>query len=67
MTGDARFIVTKKEGVLYIPSDYVNSDKDGEYVRIDGGKNKKYIEVGIEGGDKTEISGDISEGEQVFD
>src|SRR3989344_8643883 len=45
MTGDARFIVTKKEGVLYIPSDYVNSDKDGEYVRIDGGKNKKYIKV----------------------
>lgn len=65
MTGDANFVVSRKENVLFVPSGFVNSDKDGNYVLVAGG-DKKYIEVGIEGADRTEISG-ISEGEAVFD
>ena len=67
MTGDANFILSENEDVLYVPPKYVNRDKEGKYINL-GKKNKKvYIEVGIEGEDRTEIIGDIKEGEKVFD
>ncbi len=67
MTGDASFILSRKDDVLYVPSGFVNSDSEGDYVLINSGKDKKYIEMGIEGEDRVEIKGDISEGEKVFD
>jgi len=67
MTGDARFVVSKQENVLYVPTGFVSSDGEGEYVLVNDGKDKKYVELGIEGTDRTEIRGEISEGEKVFD
>ncbi|OGM33362.1 hypothetical protein A2803_04140 [Candidatus Woesebacteria bacterium RIFCSPHIGHO2_01_FULL_44_21] len=67
MTGDAKFILSRKDDVLYVPADFVNSDGEGDYVLVNSGKDKKYIEVGIEGEERVEIKGDISEGEKVFD
>lgn len=67
MTGDASFVINKKEDALYVPEGFVKSDKDGDYVLINAGKDKKYIEVGLEGSDRTEIIGDISEDTTVFD
>jgi len=66
MTGDASFVTSRKENVLYVPSSFVNSDKEGQYVLV-ANKEKRYIEVGIEGADSTEITGNILEGDKVFD
>lgn len=67
MTGDANFVVSRVEDVLYVPSNFVNSDKEGQYLLVGDNKERKYIEVGIEGSETTEIRGDISEGSKVFD
>lgn len=67
MTGDATFTISQKDNVLSVPTKFVKSDKEGKYIYIDEKNTKKYITVGIEGDDKTEIQGDIAEGQQVFD
>lgn len=67
MTGDVSFVLSKKEDVLYVEPRFVNSDKNGKYLLVNEGKDKKYIEIGIEGDSRVEIAGDISEGEKVFD
>ena len=67
MTGDARFVVSRKEDVFYVPSGFLKSDKDGSYVLVGSGKDKKYVKSGIEGDDTVEINGDIFEGEKIFD
>jgi len=67
MTGDAKFILSKKDDVLYIPPKFINSDSDGKYVKKDKKNDKVYIDIGIEGEDKVEISGDISEGNEIFE
>lgn len=67
MTGDASFILGTKDDVLCIPPKYLNADKKGRYVKLDGENNRVYVEVGIEGETKVEIEGDISEGDTVYD
>ena len=67
MTGDANFILKEKTDILYVPSGFVNTDKDGKYVQLEKANNKVYIETGIEGEETIEISGDISEGDSIFD
>ena len=67
MSGDAKFVLTEKEDVLYVPPGFVNSDINGSFVNLGKRNNKKYIEVGIEGEDKVEIIGDIKEGDIVYD
>lgn len=67
MTGDARFILSEKEDVLYVPNQFVNTDKKGKYVFKDSNDNKEYIEVGIEGEERIEIMGDIKEGDVLYD
>ncbi len=67
MGGDAKFILSEKEDVLYLPPKFVNSDSEGKYVNKDKITNKVYIEVGIEGEDRVEITGDVEEGDMVFD
>lgn len=67
MAGDAKFVVSQRSDVLYVPSGFVNSDSKGSYVLTEGGKNKKYVVVGIEGEDRTEIKEGIDVGEEVFD
>ena len=67
MTGDASFILSTKDDVLYIPPKYLNADKDGKYVKLNPKNNRVYVEVGIEGETKVEIKGDINEGDTVYD
>lgn len=67
MTGDASFILSIKDSVLYVPPKYINSDKDGKYLKLSPKKNNVYIEIGIDGESRTEISGDINEGDTVYD
>ncbi len=65
MTGDATFVLSSKEDVLYVPSKFVKSDKDGKYLLVNAGKDKKYVQVGLEGEDSIEVT-DISEGEKIY-
>lgn len=67
MSGDAKFTLSEKRNVLYIPTEFVNTDIKGKYVNLGKKKNKKYIEIGIEGEESVEIFGDIKEGDTVYD
>lgn len=66
MTGDAHFVLKRKENTLFVPREFIKSDKDGEYVLINNGKDKKYIELGLEGEERTEIVSGIEEGAIVY-
>jgi membrane fusion protein (multidrug efflux system) len=67
MTGDAKFILSEKSDVLYVPPEFVNSDTKGKYVNLGKTNNKVYIETGIEGEERVEIMGDIKEGDTLYD
>ena len=67
MTGDARFILSEKEDVLYVPNQFVNTDKEGKYVLKSRYDNKVYVEIGMEGEERVEIIGDIKEGDVLYD
>lgn len=67
MTGDAGFVLEIKNNVLYIPPKYLNSDKNGKYVKLSPKNNKVYVEVGIDGEKKVEIKGNIQEGDLIYD
>lgn len=67
MTGDAKFVLSQKEDVLYLPPKFVNSDAKGKFVNKGRKNNKVYVEVGVEGEERIEIKGDIEEGDVVFD
>lgn len=67
MTGDAKFILSESEDVLYVPPNFVNSDTKGKYLRLDSKNNKVYVDVGAEGEERVEVEGDIKEGDVVFD
>ncbi|MBN1169266.1 efflux RND transporter periplasmic adaptor subunit [Candidatus Woesebacteria bacterium] len=68
MTGDAKFILEEKVDALYIPLNYINSDKDGKYLYLGKGEDKVYVETGLESEDYIEvISGEINEGIVIHD
>lgn len=67
MTGDARFILSQKENVLYVPPRFVNSDKDGKFVNLGKKGNKVKVEMGIEGEDRVEIVSGVKEGDILYD
>lgn len=67
MTGDAHFVLKRKNDVLYAPSNYVKSDKEGDYVLVNGGKDKTYVEIGLEGEERTEILSGLEEGALIYD
>jgi hypothetical protein len=67
MSGDAKFVLSKKENVFYAPPKFINSDSKGKYVNVGNAKNKVYIEVGIEGEERVEIIGDFKEGQVLYD
>ena len=67
MTGDAKFVVSEKKNVLYVPNNFVKQDKDGRFVKPTSKGEKKYIETGIESEEYTEIIGDITEGQMIYD
>lgn len=66
MTGDAKFLLENQTNVLKVPTKYIKTDKQGQYVFAGSPKNKVYITTGVEGEDETQISGDVQEGETVF-
>lgn len=67
MTGDSKFITSEKKDVLYLPNRFIKQDKDGKFVKINKKGEKQYIETGIEAEDETEVIGEITEGQVVFD
>jgi membrane fusion protein (multidrug efflux system) len=67
MTGDAKFVLSEKEDILYLPPKFVNSDSKGKFVRKGKKNNKVYVEVGLEGEERVEIIGDVEEGDVIFD
>lgn len=67
MTGDAKFILSRKENVLSAPTSFVNTDKKGEYVNKGDKDNKVYIEIGIEGEDNIEVKEGVKEGDILYD
>ncbi|EKE04862.1 MAG: hypothetical protein ACD_19C00429G0022 [uncultured bacterium] len=67
MTGDAKFVVSEKENILYIANNFIKQDKIGSFVKIDKKGEKIYIKTGIESEDNTEIIGEIKEGQVVYD
>jgi RND family efflux transporter MFP subunit len=68
MTGDARFIVSQKDNVLNVPQKYIKSDSSGKYLKVGKSTNKIYVELGIEGENSVEVSGNnIKEGDVIFD
>jgi RND family efflux transporter MFP subunit len=67
MTGDAKFILSERQNVLYLPPKFINSDQKGKYVNLGRKNNKVYIETGIEGDDRVEVKGNINEGNVVYD
>jgi len=67
MSGDAKFILSEKKDVLYVPPKFIKTDSKGKYL-IKGKKNNRvYVEVGVEGEDRVEVKGDIKEGDIVYD
>ncbi len=66
MSGDARFVLSQKNDVLYVPNRFVNSDKDGKYVTLEKGK-KVRVTIGIEGEEKVEITSGVNEGDTLYD
>jgi len=67
MTGDSKFIVSEKNDVLFLPNNYIKQDKDGKFIKINSKGEKKYVETGIESEEYTEVIGDITEGQVVYD
>lgn len=67
MTGDAKFIVSEKDNIFFVPNNFVKQDKTGNFVKKNKKGEKIYIKTGIESEDNTEIIGDIKEGQVVYD
>lgn len=68
MTGDVNFILSQKNNVVALPSNYVKSDKKGMYVMkmVDGKQVKTYITVGPEIDGYYEIKKGLEEGSVIF-
>lgn len=67
MTGDAKFVISEKKDVLYLPNNFIKQDKSGSFVKTGTKGEKIYITTGIESEDSTEIIGDVKEGQVVYD
>ena len=67
MTGDAKFVVSEKNDILYLPNNFIKQDKEGKFIKINKKGEKLYITTGVESEDNTEVLGDIKEGLVVYD
>lgn len=67
MSGDAKFVLSKKEDVLYIPAEYLHADREGKYVKVGKPGNKTRVDVGIEGEEFVEIISGVKEGDVIYD
>ena len=53
--------------MLFVPPKFVNTEDGVDFVNLSSKNNMVEVEVGIEGDDRTEIKGDIKEGDKVYD
>lgn len=67
MTGDATFTQKEKKNVLFVDPQFIQRENGDNYLLVDKPNNKVYVEVGLEGEDRVEVSGDINEGQTVYD
>jgi len=69
MTGDVEFILKEKDSALYLPSEFVKNDDEGDYVLMmrNEKKEKIYITKGMETETSTEIVKGLNEGDVVYD
>lgn len=67
MSGDAKFTISQKEDVFYVPPKFIHSDKDGKYVNIGEKDKKARVTVGIEGEERVEIISGLKEGDLIYD
>lgn len=67
MTGDAKFVLSEKSDVLYVPPQFLNSDTKGRFLRLNRNNNKVYVDIGLEGEERVEVIGEINEGDTVYD
>ncbi|HLE48776.1 MAG TPA: efflux RND transporter periplasmic adaptor subunit [Patescibacteria group bacterium] len=68
LSGDAKFILQEKENVLFVPPRFVNVENGKYFVHTSDKDGKVFVEIGLEGEDRTEITGgDIKEGETIYD
>lgn len=66
MTGDITFLLQEKVDVVSIPAEFIKSDEKGSYVYV-GKKEKRYIKLGLEGDDFTEVTQGLNPGDIVYD
>ncbi|MBP9716772.1 MAG: efflux RND transporter periplasmic adaptor subunit [Candidatus Levybacteria bacterium] len=67
MSGDASFITDEIESALFLPSKFIKSDEDGDYVLLGEKKEKTYIKIGLETDENTQIQSGLKEGDLVYD
>jgi RND family efflux transporter MFP subunit len=67
MSGDAKFILSQKEDVLYAPPKFIHSDKDGKYVNLGAKDKKARVTIGAEGEERVEITSGVKEGDVLYD
>lgn len=65
MTGDADFITSDKQDVLYVDPQFIKEDTKGKYLLVGTGKEKVYVVTGIESTNQVEVSGNIQAGQSV--
>lgn len=69
MTADATFTTVEKPDVIAIPIRFVKSENGKIFVmkKTSKGKEKQYVQIGIESDDMTEITGGLAEGDILYD
>jgi len=69
MTADATFTISEKTDVLAIPIRFLKSENGKNYVmkKTSKGKEKQYVQIGIESDDMTEITGGLAQGDILYD
>lgn len=67
MTGDVTFILKEQKDIVYIPIQFVKSDKQGKYVLVGEKLEKRYVKTGMETDTDIEVLEGLSIGERVYD
>jgi hypothetical protein len=55
------------DDVLFVASEFIESDTKGKYLQVGKLSNKVYVEIGLQGDERTEVSGEIKEGDKIYD
>lgn len=66
MTGDATFVTAERENTLYVPIQFLKTDSQGDYVLVGDDAHRVDVTSGIETDTEVEISGDVKEGDLVY-